>query len=79
MIEKLTELKQKQDAMMREKLIPLSRAVANMLKDLKYEATSNPLLELLFEWDALEQEAHELIKKDIMAFVQAIKDSYKKD
>jgi hypothetical protein len=53
-------------------LVAPARAAANQMKDAGMKLGSDPLFEILFQLDALDQEMMELLKKDPETLIEMI-------
>lgn len=71
-IEKLRDFNVRR-SLLKDKLVPVARAAANQMVDAGMKAGSAPLLEVLFEIDAVEAEVSNLFGEDPKAIVDAIK------
>ena len=61
--QKLIELNTRRVQILMTMVAP-ARAAANQMKDAGMDAGAAPLLEVLFQYDAIEAEAHDLMKSD---------------
>lgn len=71
MKEKLVELTKKRHALL-VKLVEPARAAANQMKDAGMSRGADPLLEILFQVNAIDQEVQDLFAQDPMAAIDVI-------
>lgn len=73
-LKQMTDLQRKKTTTL-EKLVQPARAAANQMKDAKMDRGADPVLEVLFELDSVEQEMVSLVNSDPTALVNALKEA----